>query len=88
LRITRFAIDAITAATNKWHSYAIANIPILNIGANFRNDASEFMARNMWKFGDIGIVTLPPMPITSTKSSGQNLDNYPVRASYWEITIG
>jgi hypothetical protein len=66
LRVTRFAINAITTATNKWHSYTIANLPILNIGANFGNDASEFMAGNMWKLSDIGIMTLPPMPIAST----------------------
>jgi hypothetical protein len=66
LRVTRFAINAITAATNKWHSYAITNFPILNICANFGNDAGEFMARNMWELSDIGIMTLPPMPVTST----------------------
>jgi hypothetical protein len=88
LRIPSFAINAVATATNKRNRYSIANFPVLNVCANFRNHTSKFMSWHMRQFGDVRIVTLPAMPITSAKPSGFNLYNYAVRPGNWQIPLG
>jgi hypothetical protein len=88
LRIASFAINAITTTTNKRNCYPVPNFPILNIGANFGNHASKFMARHMRQLSDVRIVPLPAMPITSAKPSGFNLDNHAMGPGNWQIPLG
>ena len=87
LRIASFAINAITTAANKRNCYPIADFPVLNICANFRNHAREFMPRNMWQLSDVRIVALPAVPIAAAKPSGLNLDNYAMGPGHWHIPL-
>jgi hypothetical protein len=88
LRIASFAINASTAATNKRNGYSVADFPVLNISTHFRNDSSKLMARNMWQLGDVRIMALPAMPITSAKPSGFNLDDHAMGPGNWQFPLG
>jgi hypothetical protein len=87
LRIASFAIDAIATATNKRNGYPVADFPVLNIGANFRNNAGEFMPRNMRQLSDVRIVALPAVPIAAAKPSCLNLDNHAMRPGHRHIPL-
>jgi hypothetical protein len=88
LGIASFAINTVATATNKWNGYPVANFPALNIDADFRNDASKFMARYVWQLSDVRIMSLPAMPITAAKPGGFNLDNHAMRPGNWHIPLG
>jgi hypothetical protein len=88
LSIASFAINAISAATNKRNCYPIANFPVPHIRADFRNNTREFMAWDMRQLGYVRIMPLPAMPITAAKPSGFNLDNHAMRPGNRQIPLG
>jgi hypothetical protein len=42
----------------------------------------------MWQLGDVRIMALPAMPITSAKPSGFNLDDHAMGPGNWQFPLG
>jgi hypothetical protein len=64
LRITAQAVLAFAAAANEGNSDAISDFKLCNLFADFRDNSSEFVARNMWQ-DDVRVVAHPGVPIAA-----------------------
>jgi hypothetical protein len=88
LLIARLALGALAAARNKWHRDAITGFPIANVDADLDNLTSEFMPRHVRQRADVGIVSLPSVPIASTDPGCPNGDHGAVGLHDWFWNIG
>jgi hypothetical protein len=87
LLVATIATRAGAAGTNKWDRYPIANLPVFYPFAHFANDSCKLMARHMRKL-DIGIMTLPAMPVTPANSRGLYFKKNAVFGRFWVRYLG
>ena len=66
---------ALPAATDKGKDNAVPHFQAANPWTNFVHNASKLMPGNVWEDRDVGIVTLPGMPIRATEPRSFDLNN-------------
>jgi hypothetical protein len=82
LLISRRALFARPASTDKRQRYTIADPPPGDVFSTRLDYAGDFMTGNMWQT-NVPIVTHPAMPVTSTDAGGLDLQDGAIFRRIW-----
>jgi hypothetical protein len=87
LLVATIATRTGAAGTHKWDRYPITNLPVFYPFAHLQDDSCKLMARHMRKL-DIGIMTLPAMPVTTANSRCLYFEENAVFGRLWVRYLG
>lgn len=88
LVVAGFALWTCTTTADEGHGHSVASSPPGDLAADLIDSAGQFVTGNMWQTADVGIVTLPTMPVAPTDAACFDLDDDAVLLGDGAVHLG